>query len=792
MKKVNITNLKTKQITVRTLIVFVVAIFALVITSTLNAQEKAGKDSITSLEDIEVTSEKIITPTKETSETVYTGSEITKKGMEIQGDQAKTSVYESLDILPGISVETPDPYGLAAEQRTVRVRGVRGYLGSMTVEGVPNWGGNPMGPREYIYDTENFESISVYKGAVPSDFGTGVGARGGAIELKPKWSDLNDKIGFTLSESGGTDSYSRTFLGFDSGKIPNINTGVSMSYSYTDADKWKGPGDLGPRNNFNMMLTQPVGDKGGSGGDYSKNKINSKDAVKVWFNYNDLSQNLYKALSYQETQNLSANYKNDFNSTLTGVKNQDIYYYDYNKGDYNNLDIMSVIPINLNDSLSLSFKPYYSTEDTEILGGVASQGGLIQKRTRDIERYGLITQLEGELMSSDLSSVIGSLGYAFESNDMKIITQNLDPLTLANKGYGMYTENDGEGIVHSPFMKLAGNIDKFDWQAGLKYFSYTDPASQGYTSAVPNYELVKAADLYREEKEYEKVLPTVGMGYNFSESLNIYTSYGKNFIRPYSYVPIITLYNTNRSTFQTAGVTLNDMFNGYNMELSDNFELGARFRSGLFEVMPAFFYSTHENLLTTIYDPRVNLSYQQNVGEATGYGLDLETNLFITSDLSLFFNPTWTSMTYNENLTYQRKTLNSKDKQIVDTPEFMAKTGMIYRHDFNTNGSLEVVPMLKYIGKRYGDVEHQEEVDDFITADLNLKYSRKVKWFASSYSKKENSNDGTTMNVALQLQNLFDEEYIASISASDDSRAGSTGYYVGSPFTTILSVSFEY
>ena len=48
------------------------------------------------------------------------------------------------------------------------------------------------------------------------------------------------------------------------------------------------------------------------------------------------------------------------------------------------------------------------------------------------------------------------------------------------------------------------------------------------------------------------------------------------------------------------------------------------------------------------------------------------------------------------------------------------------------------------------------------------------------------------MNIGLQFQNLSDEEYIAVVSASDDSRAGSTGYYVGAPFTAILAVSFEY
>lgn len=106
------------------------------------AEENAPQD----LGEIVVTGEKLLTPTKQTNETVYTGTEITRKGIETQGGDASTSVYEAITILPGITVESSDPYGLAAEQRFIRTRGVRGYLGSITVEGVPNWGGNPIGP----------------------------------------------------------------------------------------------------------------------------------------------------------------------------------------------------------------------------------------------------------------------------------------------------------------------------------------------------------------------------------------------------------------------------------------------------------------------------------------------------------------------------------------------------------------------------------------------------------------------------------------------------------------------
>ncbi len=710
-------------------------------------------DTVSHLEEVVVTGEKLITPTKQTSETVYTGSEITKKGMEIQGAQGAISIYEAIDILPGISVESSDPYGLSAEQRSVRVRGVRGFLGSMTVEGVPNWGGNPMGPREYVYDAENIQSIAVYKGAVPADFGTGVGARGGAIELKPRWPE--EKFGVNLSQGFGADSYSRTFLRLDTGEIPNIRTGLSMSYSYTDADKWKGDGSLGPRNNVNLMLKQPVGDK---------------SSVKVFFNRNDLSQDLYRSLTYSETQNLGANYDKDYNSRLTGVKSEDINYYGYNSGDYVNTDILTVITIPFSDTLLFSVKPYYSKEDTEILGGSSSQGGMIQKRIRDIERYGLISQLD-----SKFGQFLASVGYAYEINKMSILTQNYDPVSFAYKGYGIYTENDGDGTVHSPFLKLGGTIDKFDWQVGLKYFYYKDPATMGSLSAAPTYNLVRASDLDRESKEYDEILPTVGLGYKLTDALNLYTSYGRNFIRPYSYVPIINIYNSNRSTFQKAGVTLNDLFKGYDMEISDNAELGLRYRTERFELMPAVFYAKHDNLLTTIYDPRVNLSYQQNIGKASGYGVDLEMNFFVSKDLTIFFNPTYTSLTYSDDLIYQGKTLYADGNQVVDTPEWMVKTGLIY-----TYGSFEIVPMLRYMGERYGDVEHKEKIDDFITADLNLSYKRKIR------------SCGDTLKLSLQIQNLFDKQYISNVNASDDSRAGSTSYYAGAPFTMLLAVSFEY
>jgi iron complex outermembrane receptor protein len=707
------------------------------------------------LEDIVVSEKKLVKPTKQTHDTVYTGSAITREGIDAQGAKASVSVYEAVNVLPGVSVESIDPYGLAAEQKNIRIRGVRGFLGAMTVAGVPNYGGNPMGPREYLYDMENVDSIAVYKGAVPADLGTGVGSRGGAIELRPLWPE--ETWGATFGQGIGDNGYSRTFLRLDSGTLPGVNTRLSVSGSYTDAEKWKGPGDLGPRKNANIMLAQP---------------INDRDEIRFWFNFNDLDQHLYKPLAYDEVKDLDANYENDYNDSLTGIAADDINYFDYNRGDYVNRDFLSVIPLSVSEAFELTLKPYYSMEDTEILGGTQSMGGSVQKRTREIERYGLISQADYHF-----DALTASIGYWFESSDMVIRQQFYNAADLSFKGYGMVMENDGDGIVHSPFFKLAGGVGSVDWQAGLKYFYYQDPASQGYTAAAPDFELVMAPDLYRQEKSYDELLPTLGVDYRIADGVELTASYGRSQIRPYAYMPLVNLYNNQRDDFQAAGVTLDDLFSGYDMEITDTVELGARLRRSWLEIMPTLFYAKHKNLLTTVHDPRIGadgVNYYQNVGEATGYGVELETNFFLGDHLTFFFNPTYTSLTYDEDLTFAGATLNTRDNQVVDTPEWMLKTGLI----FNWNG-FEVVTMLRWLDERYGDAENTEKVDDYTVVDLKFGYTQR------------NIAVVDALKLSLEFTNLFDEKYVSLINGMDDSRSGKTSYYAGAPFTTLLTVSLE-
>ena len=143
--------------------------------------------------------------------------------------------------------------------------------------------------------------------------------------------------------------------------------------------------------------------------------------------------------------------------------------------------------------------------------------------------------------------------------------------------------------------------------------------------------------------------------------------------------------------------------------------------------------------------------------------------------LTLFVNPTYTALTYDEDLTYQGNTLDTKGKQVVDTPQWYVKTGLIFSYR-----GFEVIPMIRYIGSRYGDAEHKERIDDYFMADMKVSYTKKNLFFIEA------------LKVSLEFLNIFDNEYVSVINAMDDSRAGKTSYYVGAPFTALLKVALEF
>jgi iron complex outermembrane receptor protein len=735
------------------LILIAAFIFSLILATNSMAGDEDEK--VYSLGTITV-QDRLILPIKQTGDSLYTGSSVTKKGMELIGTPAETSIYNTLSILPGTNVESLDPYGLSHSY--TRVRGLKDRYIGMTVEGVPNYGIMSIGAREHIYDTQNIKSVSLYKGASPADLGTGSGNRGGAIELELRRPE--DKIGAEISQSFGSDNFMRTFLRVDSGKLPT-KTKFFASYSYSKADKWKGEGELGPRDHVTLGLGQEFGDK-----------VN----CDIFFNFNEIERHSFQSLTYEEARDIDNYYDKSFISELTSDPNKNKDYYDYNREKFINRDLMAIIDVAVSENTNLSLKPYYSSEDASTKGkaqfmmGSEKTPGIVDK-IKDLERYGIIPEL-----SFDFSAYTVTAGYWFESHNLEKYMKKYFTTDsgLDYKGYAYYAKNDGDGKIHSPYAKISGGLDRFKFQAGLKYFYYEEPASTGYKPDLS----AEDPDISLKAVDYDEFLPTAGIGWEFNKNSEAYLNYGRNYMRPYAYVPVTTNYTKYRSAFKAANMTLQDILDKWEMETSDNFDISFRYHRKSFSIAPVAFYSKHHDLLVSIDDQDVisngkPVSYHQNVGDATSYGFELETSFCPSKNLIVYFNPSYTDMSFDDNFETKGGVLKIKGNQLPDTPKWVIKSGLIY-----TISDFEISPIVRWVDKRYGDATNKEEVDDYIIVDLGIKYSKEDFWWLRHAS------------IGLELKNLFDEKYVGAIYATDTGTGAD--YYAGSPFTVICGISGKF
>lgn len=729
--------------------------------------EKKEKEEA-KLEEIVVTGEKIITPTKEAAETVYTGIELTKEGLNVSGEKGAHNVWEAISILPGIMFESPDPANLASTQMSIRVRGISGSLGSMSINGIPIYGGNPIGPRTYILDLENFESIAVYKGAVPSDLGPGAGTRGGTLQLRPLWA--TDRFGATFKQSLGMLDYTKSFIRFDSGKLGQYGTKFSLSYSYTEEDKWKGEGKLGPRNNFNFTFVQPVG-----------NNLE----IDVWGNFNEIKQHKFRSLTYEQADNLNKYRRYDYTKNLTGDPSVDWQYYDFNTLEWTNYDLYAFIDYKITEQLKFALKPYYREEKKYDRGGTNSISGPKGSKP-GIQDSGWTSQKWGTIgeISADFKNIKSLVGFHYEESDwIDSFAKNYwlkSDGSLQFVGWGRYTESKSSSPRYSPYAKLSGTIGKFNWQAGLKYLETKESENEGYVTQFDsqgNPYLVREPKMDYGARKYTVWLPTAGLSYFLNENLEVYTSLGRTFQQPYSYMPIINLYYALYEKFKKMGVTLEDLFKEYKPEKTDNIDIGLRYRKNFIELFPTVFFSRHKNLNTTITpgwrDPDNPLtpllyqgkpvSYSTFVGKAKGYGFELGSNFIVSDNFTFFLNPAFTKLTYDGDIVSKGIKYNTDGKQVTDVPEWTLATGVIAKYK-----GIEAVPTLRYIGERYGDIAHDEKISPYTVMDLKLGYN-----IEKFYALKD-------LRFSLEIYNLFDKKYIVSPS-----------YYTGAPFTVLGSLSFR-
>ncbi|MCD6293023.1 MAG: TonB-dependent receptor, partial [Deltaproteobacteria bacterium] len=314
--------------------------------------------------------------TRQTSDPLFSWNGLTSDGLKLAGSGGFTSIHQALSQLPGLNPELTDPSGIGSAE--MRLRGIKSMFTSLAVEGIPNYGIMSVGPRDYIYDLENMAEINLYHGATPAALSSGTGNRGGSIAIN--YARPTDNFALQLKQDLGSNSLTRSFFRLDSGTLPSMSK-FFLSGSYTKADKWKGAGQVGGRDHITLGVSQ---------------KFTDNLDAELFYNYNNVEQDLYKDLDYDQARHISHHHNDDYLENLTGTP-ADIDYYKFHHRNCRNHDTTITLNYHPTANHSFSLKPYFSTEDKKWLDGNTD-------KYVESERYGAKFEYVGDWSGAQIST----------------------------------------------------------------------------------------------------------------------------------------------------------------------------------------------------------------------------------------------------------------------------------------------------------------------------------------------------------------------------------------------------
>ncbi|HEX2841352.1 TonB-dependent receptor [Hyphomicrobium sp.] len=689
-------------------------------------------------------------------------SSVTHEGLTLLGGGAQTSFYQAANILPSVNVESPDPYGLSAT-RNINIAGKSDFHLSRNINGLPVAG--IVGGAD-LYDLENIYRLDVYRGPIPADKSLGMSNASGVIDqiiLGPQ-----DKPSNFIEQSFGSWDFSKTFARFDSGLL-STGTKFFVSGSTTDADKWTGVGD-NSRDNAALGWSQTFG-----------------DALKVDVNavYNKFDGNPYRALRYDQILNLKANYKFDYNSTLTGNSATDVNYYKFNRSSSETYALQANIDYEFAEGQHVVFKPYYWNND-----GVqySAAGSNVQIWRQENDNVGGVLEYNGHFgTGTDLA-----VGYWWQSmappppptdqRRFKVTPSG----ELAFDRWSTIARID-DFVVNSPYAQLTQAFGSITVTGGLRYMSLGAPDMQYYNGAgVPdgtlddalatNPALLPGASVAAHD--YNEFLPNIAITKDFGAGWSANIAYGRNFGRP-DWGPQASNYISNRVAFQAKGISLQDLVDKVKPEIADQFAAQVSFQGYGLTIIPSVFYAEHTNKQVKVIDPGIgpNIAYYEGTGSSTEYGAELQVAYQFGSELFIFGSGTLASETFDADTPTLGggALLETKGKQIPNTPQTMLKGGLTY----SWNG-LSFTPVVRYIGERYGDAANIQKVSAHTVADFTVAYDA-----THLFGLEE-------VTMKLGVVNVFDSKYISQIAPNDFDLSSNAQYYVGAPRTFVGTVAVKF
>jgi len=680
---------------------------------------------------------------------------IDSEGLKRSMGAAGANIFKSVSMAPSVNVQSDDPYGLTGG--SIRVRGYTEQELGVELDGIPlnDTGNFSVYPHEYS-DAENLYTVALTRGStnIAAPFYSDIG---GTIKLKTKLPQK--KFAVQVDQSRGSYNFYKGFYRVDSGEL-STGTRMFASYSHAQADKWKGPGKAPDyRDHVAFGLSQDIG----------------TSKVDLFYDFNTQLNYSYKyhQMNWTKAQDYKKYYTTDNSADATHAD-----YYKLNSNPYTNQALRANVVVPFAQNISLKVDPYLWLGKG---GGYYSYGAPSKitygQSLNYTNKYGLTAKLD-----SNLNDVNVQAGAFYEYGDLKNFSDrfkgtNGDTIlaNLAssfNKWSYIYRTKT---TTTMPFIAIKQKYiaDMFDYNIGVKYAIVTRDVTSYDTASINSY--YAKDDVYNHlgavnsnasyNKTYTKLLPRAQFGVNIDENSYAYISYAKTF-----QVPGNRHQDSNSNSVSTQSVV-----NNLKPQVADTYNLGYRYTENSFYVTPGVYYSKYSDKIVSVPTQDPTVSNPQNVGSTSVYGLELESGVNITKNISAYGSYGYAKATYGNDYTYYDaksntiKTVKVKSNQLVDTPEHTLSASLTYKR-----AGFEGTISGKYISSRYGDATNTQKVGGYTIFNADAKQNFTLM--------------GAKLTAMASVNNIFDTKYIGKI-ASGNTKGY---YYAGTPLVATVGLSGKF
>ena len=731
-------------------------------------------------------------------------STVTKDATE--KDRSTGNPYQALSLLPGVNTFNHDATGLFGGGFTMRGFGAD-QIG-FTINGVPvnDSGSYSVFPQEYV-DQENICTQSISQGS-PDVESPHIGATGGSVNITN--CDPENTRRLRVTQTFGGLSLSRTFVRADTGRFASDRAKVFLSFSHTEADKWKGAGHA-KRDHFDAAFAF----------DFSP-----ENRILGSVMYNKAVNNNLQTFTLAQLNTLG--YYADYSTTftpghLTPVKGtaqietgprSPQQFYNLARNPFENAIVSLSGSFKLASSTYLKVQPYlwYGFGTGGVQQRILSEMGFLNTTTgrlgaaRDLNGDGdtldsiivansSVTKTNRPGATAEINHTLGAhqlkFGVWYERAQHKqtgpavAVDDNGNPADIWLRN-GKITRPDGSQFNSRDWLTVSpawqayfSDSYTFMGDRGLLQFGaralqvtrkFTNTANEGGST-------VNFNSTYSVEKKFNDILPQIGVRFNVDSQQQVFANVGKNFRAPpnFAYAP------TNGNVTLTNGVAV--LTGDIKAETSITTDLGYRLQTKAITFSATAFNVDFKDRQATAFDPNTLKSIYTNAGKARTRGIELELGTTPVNGFSAYASLTvQKSKVLNDIRTSATAVLPTSGKHFALTPRTLAGLSLQY-----ANGPYYVRLKAKHTANQFATLMNDEEVPSYMTADLDAGYKFGDFTFVKNTMLRMNvSNLGNT-----KYRNPSSGTVLNAVPVGTQA-AGNVFYYLGAPRFMSVSLSADF